>query len=214
MTSFLIIETSTQTASIAIVIDGELIQETSFLSDRRHNALLFEPLTQLLAKHTPQPFHTVLVGSGPGSYSGTRVGIATAQGAALISHCNAIAIPSILATPEATSGEKCLAIGDARRGSYWHCHIEGGKILQEPLLTDSTHLSTTLANAASTGEKIFCIEPIKDSPIPLSQPSASRLWHAWQNADPKTRSTWAGKTPQPIYLKPPHITPPKKTTPR
>lgn len=210
MPSVLIIETSTEAASIAAVIGQEVVGENSFISDRRHNALLFEPLSELLAEHGGNGFEAVLVGGGPGSYSGTRVGIATAQGAALVAGCKAVSIPSILATQEAVSGEPCLAVGDARRGSYWHCRIEGGKLLEEPQLTDSIGFDSAITSAESSGCSVFCMEPVKGKSITLSRPSASGLWQAWQAADANTRSQWAAKVPQPIYLKPPHVTPSKK----
>lgn len=210
MPSLLIIETSTEAASIAFVIGKKIAGEKTFVSDRRHNALLFEPLSELLAEHGSNNFEAILVGGGPGSYSGTRVGIATAQGAALVSGCEAVSIPSILATPEAVSGKSCLAVGDARRGSYWHCRIEGGELLEEPQLTDSIGLESAIASAQSVGTSVFCMEPVKGKSITLSRPSATGLWQAWQTADAETRLQWAAKVPQPIYLKPPHVTPSKK----
>ncbi|MGJ8643079.1 MAG: tRNA (adenosine(37)-N6)-threonylcarbamoyltransferase complex dimerization subunit type 1 TsaB [Luteolibacter sp.] len=210
MPSVLIIETSTEAASIAFVIGQEIVGEKSFISDRRHNALLFEPLSELLNQHGSGNFEAILVGGGPGSYSGTRVGIATAQGAALVAGCKAVSIPSILATHEAVSGKPCLAVGDARRGSYWHCRIEGGKLLEDPQLTDGIGLDSAIASAESAGSSVFCMEPVKGKSITLSRPSATGLWQAWQTADANTRSQWAAKVPQPIYLKPPHVTPSKK----
>ena len=210
MPSVLIIETSTEAASIAVVSGSGVVGEKSFVSDRRHNALLFEPLSELLTEHGSKSFEVVLVGAGPGSYSGTRVGIATAQGAALVAGCKAVSIPSILATREAVDGGPCLAVGDARRGSYWHCSISGGKILEEPQLTDSLGLDTAIGLAESAGSEVFCMEPIKGKIVTLSRPTATGIWHAWQTADLKTRSQWVSKVPQPIYLKPPHVTPSKK----
>lgn len=210
MPSVLIIETSTEAASIAMVIEHKIVGEKSFVSDRRHNALLFEPLTELLAEYGSGNFEAVLVGGGPGSYSGTRVGIATAQGASLVAGCKAVSLPSILATKQAVSGESCLAIGDARRGSYWHCRIEGGKMLEEPQLTDSLGIDNAITAAQSTGSSVFCMEPVKGKSIALSRPSAIGLWQAWQAAGADMRSQWAAKAPQPIYLTPPHVTPSKK----
>jgi len=206
----LIIETSTPTGSIALVSEGEIVGEKSFTSDRRHNAALFEPLGEILAQHGSRSFDAVFVGSGPGSYSGTRVGIAAAQGAALVAGSKAIAIPSILAVPEALTGEPCIAVGDARRGSYWFAKISEGQLLTEPELTDEIGLDSAVRQAEASGHPVFCLDAIKGKGIAMSKPSASGLWQAWQNAPPKTRALWTGEIPQPIYLKPPHITPSKK----
>ncbi len=206
MRAVLLIETSTDTASIALAIDGRIAGERSFVSDRRHNSLLFGPLAELMEIHGKRAFEAVLVGSGPGSYSGTRVGIATAQGAALVTGCKAVAVPSILATPAATSGEPCIAFGDARRGSYWIARIEAGHLLSPPELTDEIGIDFALGQARGSGTTCFSVEPVAQKQIPLQHPTAAGLWEAWQTATPQMRTQWAGQIPQPIYLKPPHIT--------
>lgn len=210
MHALLIIETSTEAASIALAADGKVVAEKGFISDRRHNALLFTPLAEILEIHGSRSFDAVLVGSGPGSYSGTRVGIAAAQGAALVAGCKAIAVPSILATPEALSGEPCLAVGDARRGSFWLAKIKGGQLLSDPVLTDRIRFDSAVETARANGDAVFCMDTILDFEIPVSRPTAAGLWQAWRAALPETRAIWEGKTPQPIYLAPPHITPSKK----
>lgn len=206
MSAILIFETSTDTASLALAVDGEIIVEKSFTSDRRHNALLFEPLSEIIRAHGSHHFDAVLVGSGPGSYSGTRVGIAAAQGAALVAGCGAIAIPSILATPTALSGKNCLAVGDARRGSYWVAGIRDGQMTAAPKLTDSAGFEAALLQ----GDPCFSMEPIRGHPISTESPTARGLLIAWQNASEETREAWISQPPQPIYLAPPHITPSKK----
>ncbi|MFD2256334.1 tRNA (adenosine(37)-N6)-threonylcarbamoyltransferase complex dimerization subunit type 1 TsaB [Luteolibacter algae] len=210
MSAVLIIETSTDAASIALANEGEIICEKSFISDRRHNALLFEPLAEILAAHGTRSFDAVLVGSGPGSYSGTRVGIAAAQGAALVGDAKAVAVPSILATPEALSGNPCMAVGDARRGSYWTAQINEGQLISGPDLTDSFGFEAALLSAEQQGISVFCMEGIRGHSLPVAKPSAAGIWAAWKAASPKTRALWAGQIAQPIYLKPPHITPSKR----
>ncbi len=210
MSSILLFETSTDRASIALALDGDVVEELSFTSDRRHNALLFKPLSEIIRKYGSTDFDVVLVGSGPGSYSGTRVGIAAAQGAALIAGCKTVAVPSVLATPEAVSGGACLAVGDARRGSYWLAPIENGELVSGPDLTDVIGLESAVARAEEKGAPVICMERISGKEITVSSPSATGLWHAWQAASPRKRALWAGAIAQPIYLKPPHITPSKK----
>lgn len=210
MPSVLIIETSTDTASIALAVDDEIVLEKSFRSDRRHNALLFAPLSEIIAARGSSRFDAVFVGSGPGSYSGTRVGIAAAQGAALVAGCKAVAIPSLLATPEALTEESCIACGDARRGSYWIARIEAGNLISGPDLTDVFGFDTVITSAIEMGITVFSMESIKGKEVPVTRPSASGLWQVWQNSSPQTRAIWVRQLPQPIYLAPPHITPSKK----
>jgi len=212
----LVIETSTPHASIARIGRDGSVSQREFCSDRNHNALLFEPLQELLADDGKPSL--VLVGSGPGSYSGTRVGIAAAQGIAIALSCPAVAVPSLLAVPAAENGARCLAIGDARRGSYWTARIGGCLLEQDPVLCDAAELEQRVAQAVAEGLAIFTFEDAARFPltgelslrVQTETPDATRLWHAWSAADAATRQQWSAEIPQPLYLKPPHITPAKR----
>ncbi len=214
----LVIETSTPFASVATIgLDGCLTQR-DFTSDRSHNAVLFTPLRELLDARMEAEIGLVLVGSGPGSYSGTRVGIAAAQGVAIASGCPALCVPSILAVPSAENGRACLAIGDARRGSFWTAMMENHALKNEPTLTDAEGLANEVAAAAAAGVPVISFEAAERFPLPaelcgqvkLEFPSAARLWNAWKMAPAAARAQWLSEIPQPIYLKPPHITPAKR----
>ena len=214
----LVLETSTPHASLASIgRDGQL-EQREFTSDRSHNAQMFPPLEELLDARGEETIGLVLVGSGPGSYSGTRVGIAAAQGVAIAAVCPAVALPSILAVASAEGGAACMAIGDARRGSFWTARMEYSRLRNEPELTDAAGLAVAVFEALSAGIPVFSFEDPARFPLPLpllSQvrlefPNAQRLWRAWELSDLATRDSWMRAAPQPIYLKPPHITPPKR----
>lgn len=207
MQAVLLIETSTDKGSVALARDRKVVEEFSFTSDRRHNALLFEPLSKLIESMGCVNFDAVLVGTGPGSYSGTRVGIAAAQGAALVAGCKAVGVPSVLATAEACSGKACMCVGDARRGAFWTAAIDEGSLAEGPDLTDEIGLGSAMERAEAGGRAVFCMDEIRGQNTTISYPTAAGLWAAWNTASPQTRVTWAGSVAQPIYLKPPHITP-------
>ncbi len=214
----LVIETSTPHASLATIEPDGRLEQRGFTSDRSHNAGLFSPLKELLDARQEGEIGLVLVGSGPGSYSGTRVGIAAAQGVAIAAGCPAVAMPSILAVPSAVGGAACVAIGDARRGSYWTARMECSRLLAGPELTDAGGLATIVLEAIAAGTPVCSFEDPARFPLPpellgqvrLEFPNAERLWRAWERTDPATREQWTRTTPQPIYLKPPHITPAKR----
>lgn len=215
----LVIETSTPHASIARVDADGHVETREFCSDRNHNALLFDPLRELLNGKPRPEIALVLVGSGPGSYSGTRVGIAAAQGVAIAMGCPAVAVPSVLAVPSVGENMRCLAIGDARRGSYWHSSINGFDMPEPPALCDVSELESIVSKALEDGCTVFSFE--EPSRFPLSPellkqinqefPDAPNLWHAWLASSDETRRSWTSAIPQPLYLKPPHITPGKQT---
>jgi len=212
------LETSTPQASLVLAgaLDG--LTQREFASDRSHHASLFAPLGELLQAAADGRLERVLVGSGPGSYSGTRVGIAAAQGVALARECPTVALPSILALPAAASAAGCLVIGDARRGGYWVAQITACQMEVGPQLTDAAGLAVAVAAAVELGQAVVSFEAAERFPLPthlaaeVAQefPTAARLWQAWGLASEATRAAWAAALPQPIYLKPPHITPAKR----
>ncbi|MEO5712658.1 MAG: tRNA (adenosine(37)-N6)-threonylcarbamoyltransferase complex dimerization subunit type 1 TsaB [Luteolibacter sp.] len=215
----LILETSTPHGSLAAVQPDGQLEQREFSSDRSHNAVLFSPLKEVLDARGDLKIGLVIVGSGPGSYSGTRVGIAAAQGVAIASGCPAVALPSILAVPSAKDGASCLAIGDARRGSYWTAKVEDFRMIAEPELTDAAGLEKIVRTAVDEGTAVFSFEDPARFPlsadlvqqVKLEFPNARGLWNAWLAADGETRAKWSAEIPQPMYLKPPHITPPKRS---
>lgn len=78
----LAIETSSSMGSIAIGNDKVVVQSIELKAGQRHSAGLFPALTRLGLPRLK--LRRVIVGIGPGSFSGIRVGIAAAQGIALV----------------------------------------------------------------------------------------------------------------------------------
>ena len=161
----------------------------------------------------------VLVGSGPGSYSGTRVGIAAAQGTAIAAGCPAVAVPSLLAVPSAENGAACLVIGDARRGSFWTAGVEGFQMVSAPELTDAEGMVGKVSEAIASGWPVVSFEDPARFPLAAELlasvrqefPDAWRLWQAWLKNPEEIKAAWMSAPPQPIYLKPPHITAAKRS---
>ena len=89
-----------------------------------------------------------------------------------------------------------------------------------PELCDAQGLEEIVSRAAADGITVFSFEdparfPLSDQPavcVNLEFPDATRLWQAWLGTDEQTRQQWMGAIPQPLYLKPPHITPGKRAS--
>ncbi len=77
----LAIETSSSRGSIALGNDKVVVQDISLAPGRRHSSTLFPALSRLGLPRLK--IRRIIVGVGPGSFSGIRVGIAAAQGIAL-----------------------------------------------------------------------------------------------------------------------------------
>jgi tRNA threonylcarbamoyladenosine biosynthesis protein TsaB len=208
----LVFETSSPLGSMLLAGPDGVCLERTFSSDRSHNAVLFSPLSELLAEVEPEQIGLILVGTGPGSYSGTRVGIAAAQGVALAAGCPVVGVPSILAAPSAAQGGPCRIVGDARRGSLWISRVNHFTVTLEPQLIDASEFRSGL-EAGGDGI-IATFEQNGAFPAGLEihreAPTACLLWAAWQASTEAERERWTKEPPQPLYLRPPHITESKR----
>ncbi|MFC2033940.1 tRNA (adenosine(37)-N6)-threonylcarbamoyltransferase complex dimerization subunit type 1 TsaB [Chloroflexota bacterium] len=80
----LAIDTSTDTAGLALVQSGEVLAELTWRCGPNHTTQLLPGLSHLLeqAELNIQSVDCIIVARGPGSYNGLRVGISTAKGLA------------------------------------------------------------------------------------------------------------------------------------
>jgi len=128
------IETSTEVGSIAIGDGSKLLGEVAIGIHSRHAEMLLPALDFLLrSTRTERSALTgVVVGAGPGSFTGVRIAGATARGLArgLDLPLYAFSSLAVLAAPLATDRAVC-ALFDARRGEvYAACHARsGGKLV-------------------------------------------------------------------------------------
>jgi tRNA threonylcarbamoyl adenosine modification protein YeaZ len=93
----LTIDTSTDSASLALVQDGQTLAEANWRCGQNHSVELLPRLTQLLseAKIEIQSLGCILVARGPGSFNGLRVGLSTAKGLAFSLDIPIIGISSL-----------------------------------------------------------------------------------------------------------------------
>ena len=92
MALILSLETSTTICSAALHDNGKLLTSKELLTPQSASSQLAPIIDQLLkaSKISPSEINAIAVASGPGSYTGLRIGVATAKGL-----CYAIQIPLI-----------------------------------------------------------------------------------------------------------------------
>jgi tRNA threonylcarbamoyladenosine biosynthesis protein TsaB len=88
----LAIDTSSSVGSIALGNERVVVQSIEFKGPRRHSAALFPALRRLGLPRLK--LRRILVGIGPGSFSGIRVALAAAQGIALVQDAPVLGISS------------------------------------------------------------------------------------------------------------------------
>jgi tRNA threonylcarbamoyladenosine biosynthesis protein TsaB len=123
----LAIETSASIGSIALGNSQVVVQAIEFHGPQRHSASLFPALTRLGIPRLR--LRRIIVGLGPGSFSGIRVALATAQGIALVQRVPVIGICSAwsvaLQHPEVT---RLGVFADAKRKEAFCTVFNHGKL--------------------------------------------------------------------------------------
>ena len=197
--TILAIETSTHQGSVAVLHEGQIVFSESCGAGRSHSSLLFAVLERAL-QSVPR-MDQIAVGLGPGSYAGVRIAISAATGFSLATGAELLGLPSIVALGE---GEY-VALGDARRESYYFALIRGGECVEGPVLLSAEELAQklecTLPVIAS--EEIAAVIP---AAMELRFPCAERL----ARLAAAGRSIVARGNLEPIYLREAHITVAKK----
>ncbi|MBK7874411.1 MAG: tRNA (adenosine(37)-N6)-threonylcarbamoyltransferase complex dimerization subunit type 1 TsaB [Planctomycetes bacterium] len=116
------LETSHRAASVAVRHDGRTAS-ARLESSRAHASDLFPRLEALFQElgARPSSIATVIVGTGPGSYTGLRVGIATALGLARGSGAALVGVPSgeTLVFERVAPGREAVYLLDARSNELY-----------------------------------------------------------------------------------------------
>jgi tRNA threonylcarbamoyladenosine biosynthesis protein TsaB len=91
------IETSTETCSVSVAQDGGIIFEKINNEPNSHTKYLAKFVEEALsfAESHAIPLDAVAVSSGPGSYTGLRIGVSTAKGICYGKNVPLIAIPTL-----------------------------------------------------------------------------------------------------------------------
>lgn len=133
----LVIDTSTEACSAALIADNSLIQRFE-VSPRGHSKKILPMVEALLAeaKLTLAELDAIAYGRGPGSFTGVRIGSGIMQGLALGSEKPVLPISTLAAMAqqaiEQSGAEHVLAAIDARMGEvYWghYQNVDGLAVL-------------------------------------------------------------------------------------
>ncbi|MBM4397898.1 MAG: tRNA (adenosine(37)-N6)-threonylcarbamoyltransferase complex dimerization subunit type 1 TsaB [Deltaproteobacteria bacterium] len=168
-------DTSTRTASIALVRDGVLLGEWTTLAPTPRSALLLADVSALLARHglSPPDVDLFVTSVGPGSFTGVRTAMATLKGLAYatgrplaaVGSLEALAHPAIAhpaiahpaiahpAIARDAPGAVLVAL-DARRGEVYGAlaRRSDGAWLIEPAVIGAADLAARAAAIVPEGE--------------------------------------------------------------
>ncbi len=222
----LAIDTSTDTASLALVQDSQVLAELTWHCGHSHSTELLPHLVDLMAQSglSLESTSGIIVARGPGSFNGLRVGISTAKGLAfsLGSPIIGISTLEVVAYPHAETGLPICPIFNAGRSEiataiYQKKHQKWCQLVAEHITTIDTLCSQITTKTIFCGDFIPLIatqlkKQLKQKAIVL--PPAARLRRASFLAELGLKRLEAGDsdnpaTLQPLYLRRPSITRPK-----
>ena len=207
--TILAIEISTSQGQIAVLRGDETVFSTEFASQRSHNAQMFAPLGDALAV-AGDSLDLIVVGTGPGSYTGVRIAIAAAQGVGLSRGVPVIGLPSILAAADAANLPSFCIVGDARRDSYFVAQVENGELSGDIQLIAYADMPAWLD--AQADAPIFTFEArVAENPrIRLTAPSALALVKLAGRHSFDEIGRRVALPLEPVYLREAFITTPKR----
>ena len=135
----LTLDTSTTTNSVALTMDGRLLAEYIVNPDRNHSSSLMHGLDMILKNSgcAVAELDAIGVSRGPGSFTGLRVGIATAKGLVLASGKPLVAFSSLAMLAMNLPYAECpvCAMFDAKKNEVYAALFRCRE-LPEPLLAE------------------------------------------------------------------------------
>lgn len=155
----LAIDTSTELGSVAVCADGALLAEETASVHGRHAETVVPMLTSVLHRSgiARRDVDLVAVGVGPGSFTGTRIGVATAKGLAIALERPMVGIVSLHAIAYAAPGAWIAPAVDAHKGEVYFALYERADDWIEHLAPAHAPPGEAIARLASFGHaKIGC----------------------------------------------------------
>ena len=117
----LFIDTSDSDVSIAIIKEGNLINLIQESIPNEHSIYTVKYIDEILKKSNLEPnsIDNIMVVSGPGSFTGLRIGLTIAKTYAYLLKKDIILVSSLKMLALSTEGEYILSLIDAKHDNYY-----------------------------------------------------------------------------------------------
>jgi tRNA threonylcarbamoyladenosine biosynthesis protein TsaB len=221
----LALDTSSKINSIAISREGEILNEMVWQSSHNETVELIPNLIHLLKQSRLEAdlLQTILVAIGPGRFNSLRVGLGIAKGMAFsldiplisVSTLNVMAYPfantKLQICPIQQASHNTIATATYQQSNTWYC-IKPAHLTTLELLCQQVDQQTLFCGEIN-GDMANIIEHnlghLAVIPkIPEISHTASLAALGWKRFINGKQDNIA--TLQPLYLRPPHITEPRK----
>ncbi len=115
----LIIDTATKYIYLSLVIDGKELTSVYEEGVNNHSVTIIPYLEQILSKANLglKDIDRVIIGIGPGSYTGVRIGVTVAKMIGYLNNIKVYSVSSLALMASSSETEYILPMIDARRGN-------------------------------------------------------------------------------------------------
>ena len=223
---YLTIDTTTKVSALALAEDGKLIAEVFLHTQKMHSERLIPMLDQLLETAAWKLNDLAFIGvvKGPGSFTGIRIGIATAQGFSQVLNIPVVGVLSLESLAWAGFGrsEEIIPILDARKNEWYTAKYHWPEEEQKPLCNTepcAIEPARWLEELKSINNRMIFVgdavlrysELIKDKlgeqaiilpdylALPRGSYSVQSVWYAWLKT-PQEKDHFSSV--EPFYIRP------------
>ncbi len=166
----LAIDTANENIAIALLNGSQVLSEINQEMSRGQGEALIPMIQEMLNKAGIKPIDVrqLAVTLGPGSFTGVRIGMATARGMALALNIPLFGTTTLEAAALQTTG-KVLSVLDTKRGDFYTQLFQDGEPLEDPAIRSVeqikmlTDVSLVGSSAQSLAEETGF--PIQNPPL-------------------------------------------------
>ena len=193
----LALDTATEKGSLALVAEDRVLMEYSLDSHNAYLTCLMPGVAAILKKSGKEvaDLTAVAVSTGPGNFTGLRIGLATAKTLAWSLNCPLVPVPTmeVLAAQFPFSPDPIGVVMDAKRGEvFWglfRCPEDQPQVLEGPLRLPVAELPARLRPPlllTGPGLEVHreVLAPLLSPEIALAPPDSAypgpRPWPTWR----------------------------------
>jgi tRNA threonylcarbamoyladenosine biosynthesis protein TsaB len=125
----LVIDTATKYIYLALIIDDLLVDSVYEVGNNDHSVTIMPYLESMIKKQdiSLNQLDEVIVGVGPGSYTGVRIGVTVAKMIAYLNDISIYKVSSLALMASRSNSRYILPLIDARRGNAFMALLENDK---------------------------------------------------------------------------------------
>lgn len=197
----LVFDTSTAACTAALFdASGAVVGTSDIVIGRGHAEHLMPMIADLLKGRRAD---TVLVGCGPGSFTGLRVGVAAAHGLSIGWDAKLLGMSSLALIAAGAPGNGALAV--AVTGGHGELFVQ--RFTREPLIADGPLLNLPAADAAAQVQAPLLVGSGAAALASFCTPCQAHDLHPSAAHAMKLPATFRTLDPRPIYARAPDAMP-------